>query len=203
MTTQSQKQPTAPANTSTHWRKVHRRQNENLLFAEDLNGLKSVDVEVVGSGVIKAKTSDGKGKAMPFLEFRGKKKVLGLNATNCKAMEAMTGTGIVETWRGWITLTVVRTKYKDMKTGRDEETDAIRIAPRRPKGKEVAEETQRIDARHAANDEARRIRQELEARLLEARPDLTDDESIGEWSEEDIQAEIELAMSAREPSGNG
>lgn len=141
MTTQSQapKQPTAPVNAGTHWRKVHRRQNENLLFAEDLGGLKSVDVEIVGSGVTKAKTSDGKGKSMPYLEFRGKKKVLGLNATNCKAMEAITGTGIVETWRGWITLTVVRTKYKDIKTGRDEETDAIRIAPRRPKGKAGAQ----------------------------------------------------------------
>lgn len=148
MTTPSTKQPTAPANAGTHWRKVHRRQNENLLFAEDLNGLKSVDVEIVGSGVIKAKTSDGKGKAMPFLEFRGKKKVLGLNATNCKAMEAITGTGIVETWRGWITLTVVRTKYKDMKTGRDEETDAIRIAPRRPRGKVGAHD----DAPPAASD---------------------------------------------------
>lgn len=164
MTNPAQKPPTAPS--STHWRKVHRRQNENLLFAEDLGGMKSVDVEIVGSGVIRAKTSDGKGKAMPFLEFRGKKKVLGLNATNCKAMEAMTGTGIVETWRGWITLTVVRTKYKDMKTGRDEETDAIRIAPKRPKGKPGGHSDLPVDEAPPADQYAAGL-----AHLAEGEPD--------------------------------
>lgn len=124
------------AKTQTHWREVHRRMNENLLFAEDLNGRTSVVMEIVDSGVIGVSDGDKK-KDMPWIAFKGRSgkalpKVLALNATNCKAMQTITGTGVIEQWRGPVELVVVRTRFKDRKTGEQQETDAIRIAPKRP-----------------------------------------------------------------------
>lgn len=123
----------------THWRKIHQRKNVDLLFAEDLGGFgcKPVDVEVVDSGVRKVSDGDSS-KEMPWIAFAGpdgkrKTKVLALNVTNSKIMQTLTGTGEVERWRGWITLIVVRTKYQDRLTGQRMETDAIRIAPERPR----------------------------------------------------------------------
>lgn len=124
--------------SGTHWRKVHRRLNEHLLFAEDLGGFgaKPLDVEISDSGIFAVKGQDGS-KDMPWLAFRGadgkeRAKKLGLNVGNCKTMQTLTGSGIVQDWRGWITLLVVRTTYSDSKTKERIETDAIRIAPKRP-----------------------------------------------------------------------
>lgn len=124
--------------TETHWRKVHRRMNENLLFAEDLGGLgaKPVDVEIIDSGVILVKGADDS-KNMPWLAFQGgdgkpRQKRLALNVTNAKTMQALTGTGIIERWRGWITLVVVTTRFFDQKTKEMASTEVIRIAPKRP-----------------------------------------------------------------------
>ena len=129
--------------TKTDWRTVHRRLNTDYLFSEDLNGRKSIDVEIVDSGVAKLKERSGKLKEMPWLAFRGAKKKLALGATMCKTLTTLTGTKIIEDWRGWITLVVVKTRYKDQDTGQMEETDAIRIAPRRPsKGGEQAQSEQ-------------------------------------------------------------
>ncbi len=123
--------------SATHWRKVHKRKNEHLLFAEDLGGFgaKPRDVEIVDSGVIKVEGAENDSKDMPWIAFRGAKKRLALNATNCKTLQSICGTGTIEQWRGWITLIVVRTTYYDRLTKKTEDTDAIRIAPRRPKGK--------------------------------------------------------------------
>jgi hypothetical protein len=124
-----QAKPTGP----THWRKVTGRLNDHLLFAEDLGPVGTrVDVEVVDSGAMKVKGEDGE-KDMVWLAFAGKKKRLGLNVGNSKSMEALTGTPDYPTWRGPITLVVVRTKYHDMKTRSMMETDAIRIHNERPR----------------------------------------------------------------------
>lgn len=125
--------------TQTHWRKVIRRKNDHLLFAEDIGPSgASVDVEVIDSGVLKVTGADGKTDDLPWIAFAGKdgkprKKRLALNATNCKTMQAVTGSGIVENWRGPITLVVITTTFRDQKTKQMVTTDAIRIASTRPR----------------------------------------------------------------------
>lgn len=118
-----------------HWRKVHKRMNEHLLFAEDLGGLGCAprDLEVVDSGVAAVKDGDGKSKPMPWLAFKGAKKKLALNVTNCKTMESLCGTGVVAQWRGPVTLLVVETTFHDQKTKTMQTTAAIRISTRRPR----------------------------------------------------------------------
>jgi len=139
--------PSPPNNgpaPEVHWRQVIRRENPHLLYAEDLGGRREVDVEIVDSGVFEVRNRAGgkeSSKPMPWLAFRGKQKRLGLNSTNCKAMERLTGTGIVQRWRGWITLVVVRTRYRDQMTGNEEETDAIRISPTRPRAPQPGRDT--------------------------------------------------------------
>jgi len=115
-----------------HWRHVLRRANENMLFAEDI-GPKgtTVNAEIVDSGVITVKTRGGS-EAMPWVGFRGKKKKLGLNRTNCKTLETLCGTPDYAKWRGWVTLIVIRTRAPDRDSGQMIETDAIRVASERP-----------------------------------------------------------------------
>lgn len=132
----TQQQQRAPS--TTHWRSVHRRLNPTLLYAEDLlaHGQREIDVVIVDSGVEQVAQMDGKKvtkKAMPWIAFEGKKKRLALNATCCKALATLSGTGIVEQWRGPIKLIVIEVEYKDQSTGNKEKTDAIRIAPKRPR----------------------------------------------------------------------
>ncbi|MDQ3295106.1 MAG: hypothetical protein M3619_00790 [Myxococcota bacterium] len=111
--------------------------NEHLLFAEDLGGMGAkVDVEIIDSGVALVKGADDS-KDMPWIAFRGqdgkpKHKRLALNVTNCKTMQSISGVSAIEQWRGWITLIVVKTSYYDQKTKKMEETEAIRIASKRP-----------------------------------------------------------------------
>jgi len=132
MSTQQQRSP-----ATTHWRQVHRRLNPHLLYAEDLTskGLREIDLEIVDSGVDQVEQMDGKAKRkkpMPWIAFAGAKKRLALNATNCKTLTTLCGTGIIEQWRGWVRLVVVETEYTDQSTGKREKTDALRIAPQRP-----------------------------------------------------------------------
>lgn len=126
----------------THWRKVHKRLNEHLLFAEDLGGRKSVVMEIIDSGIVAVADADGK-KDMPWIAFMGRSgapfpKRLALNVTNCKTLQTLFGTGSIEEWRGLVELVVVKTTFKDRKTKETVETDAIRIAPRRPSAKAAA-----------------------------------------------------------------
>ncbi len=147
---------------TTHWRQVHRRLNPHLLYAEDLlsHGLREIDLEIVDSGVEKVAQMDGKrktSKEMPWLAFNGAKKRFALNATNCKAMQSLAATGIVEHWRGWIKLVVVETEYQDQSSGKREKTDALRIAPKRPRPYEPDRERHaQLAAQAAANLEARK-----------------------------------------------
>ena len=146
--------------TATHWRTVHKRMNENLLFAEDLGGLGGkVDVEIVDSGVAMVKGSDDS-KNMPWIAFRGvdgkpKQKRLALNVTNSKTMQSIAATGVIEQWRGWITLVVVITTYFDQKTKQMEKTEAIRIAPKRP-SRETSKPTEPAQKSEPAPDEKAR-----------------------------------------------
>lgn len=144
----------APAN---HWRQVHKRANEHLLFAEDLGPVGTkVNVEVDASGVMTVKGSDGS-KPMPWIGFKGKSKRLGLNATNCKVMETLCGTPDYAKWRGPITLVVIRTRYTDTASKQRIETDAIRIASERPSGS-------RQDRPRDANEPDAAERAEIERR---------------------------------------
>jgi hypothetical protein len=116
-----------------HWRQIHKRKDPRLLYAEDLGpaGTKR-NANFNENGVLEVSGVDGKSKKpMPFIGIKGSKK-LGLNSTNCKTLETITGTADWERWRGWLTLVVVRVKYRDPKSGAQCETDAIRIAPQRP-----------------------------------------------------------------------
>lgn len=117
-----------------HWRHVLRRANEHMLFAEDIGPKgSSVAVEIVDSGVGAVKTRSGS-EAMPWVGFKGKKKRLGLNRTNCKTLETLCGTPDYMKWRGMVTLVVIRTRAPDRDSGEMIETDAIRIANQRPTG---------------------------------------------------------------------
>lgn len=115
-----------------HWRHILRRANEDFLFAEDIGPKGStVAVEIVDSGVGAVKTRSGS-EPMPWVGFRGKKKKLGLNRTNCKTLETLCGTPDYMKWRGWVTLVVIRTRTPDRDSGEMIETDAIRLAGQRP-----------------------------------------------------------------------
>ncbi len=119
---------------AVHWRTAHKRLNDHLLFAEDIGPVGTkIDVEVVDSCIEKVKGEDGV-RDMPILSFAGKKKRLGLNVGNSKAMETLCGTPDVHSWRGPITLVVIRRKYFDQKTKETQETDAIVVANKRPRG---------------------------------------------------------------------
>lgn len=122
--------------THTHWRKIHKRKDPNMLYAEDLGPVGTrVRLEIVNSGVVMVKGLEGS-REMPWLSFAGadgkeRPKRFGLNPTNCKAMKALTGSPYIEDWRGGvISLVVVETEYRDTSTGRKELTDAIRIEPK-------------------------------------------------------------------------
>ena len=115
-----------------HWRTAHKRLNAHLLFAEDIGPVGTkVDVEVVDAVIEKVKGEDGL-RDMPILTFAGKRKRLALNVGNSKALETMCETPDVHSWRGPITLAVIRRKYFDQKTRETQETDAIIVLPRRP-----------------------------------------------------------------------
>lgn len=134
-----------------HWRHVLRRANEHMLFAEDIGPKGShVAVEIVESGVGSVKTRSGS-EAMPWVGFKGKKKRLGLNRTNCKTLETLCGTPDYMKWRGWVTLIVIRTRAPDRDSGEMIETDAIRIAPQRPVSDRTVRE-HRERSRGAATD---------------------------------------------------
>ncbi len=117
-----------------HWRDLHRRKNKHVLFAEDIGPPGTTrDFEIVESGKVKVTDQDGDHE-MPWIGTgRAGAKKFGLNPTNCKTMETLTGTSDYRRWRGWITIIVIRTKYPDRKTKKMLETDALRIADVRPR----------------------------------------------------------------------
>jgi hypothetical protein len=117
-----------------HWRQIHKRKDPRLLYAEDLgpSGTRR-DANFDESGIVEVSGVDGKSKKpMPFIGIKGRKR-LGLNSTNCKTLETITGSADWERWSGWFTLVVIRVRYRDPKSGAQCETDAIRIAPARPR----------------------------------------------------------------------
>ncbi len=123
-----------PQEKPRHWRQIHKRKDPRLLYAEDIGpcGTKR-DVNFDETGIVEVSGVDGKTKKpMPFIAIKGRKR-LGLNSTNCKTLETITGSPDWERWSGWLTLVVVRVKYRDPKSKAECETDAIRIAPSRPR----------------------------------------------------------------------
>lgn len=127
MTQDTEQKPKLPDT----WRKIHKRTNEHMLFAEDIGKPGTmVDVEIAYVTIAEAKNEDGVSK-MPALAFVGSKsgKVLGLNKTNCKFLTTACGTDDPNEWSGWITLWV-----KEERIGGNME-NVIRIIPKRPAGK--------------------------------------------------------------------
>lgn len=132
----------------SHWREVHRRGNPDFLFAEDIGAPGTTLVVQIDKVIPKAKmrAAGSNTGEMPACTFVGSKsgKKLGLNRTNCKVLETMSGSSDSERWAGlWIVLTVVRTSYPDQATRTKMETDAIRIAPSPPTLKQIDEATAR------------------------------------------------------------
>jgi hypothetical protein len=125
--------PQGSASPQTPWRTVHRRKNTSFLFAEDIGPSgTTIDLEIIDSGIGEVVDVDGK-TPMPWIAFKGARKRLGLNRTNSKRIETLCGTNIVERWRGWVTLVVIRSSYTDRKTKERWTTDAIKLAPERPR----------------------------------------------------------------------
>ena len=139
MASQDNRPPSRPATAQqkTHWRTVSRRLNSDLLFAEDILGRTPLVVEIVDSGEVKPKGDDG--RLMTWVSFKGGRKKLGCNATNCKVLETIFGSGYHQDWRGKITLVTVKTSYKDRKSGLRIETDAVRVAPEPPRNREAVD----------------------------------------------------------------
>ena len=128
-----------------HWRTVHRsKANPDMLTHADLydaekskgaerNAWRSpvVRVSAVSIGLVKNKDNP-KGEEMVFLHFEGRKKKLGLNSTNHKQMEKLTGKGAPNQWVGAVIQLYVDpdAKYFGGGTG-----PAIRISPKVPNAK--------------------------------------------------------------------
>jgi len=133
----------------THWREVHKRKTPGMLYAEMVGpvGTRRI-VRTADSGKITLETPGEEATDMPWVSFDHSPIKLGLNRTNCKVLETITGTSEVEAWgRGvWIVITVVRAKYPDRQTKQRLETDAIRIAPAPPKPEEIKAEVQRRES---------------------------------------------------------
>lgn len=122
------------------WRDTHRRANPDFLFAEDIGPLgTSVVVQIDQAGTrAKLRAAGNNSGEMPWCTFVGKKKKFGLNRTNCKVLETLTGTDDPEKWPGtWMVLTVVRAGYPDKDTHARLETNAIRIAPAKPSPRDI------------------------------------------------------------------
>lgn len=113
-----------------HWRSMFSKQSEYLrsadLWDDKRDGFREVVVQIerVAQGTIVGEK--GRADKMPFAYFVDKQKPLGLNATNCKTLVALSGSQNASKWVGlWITLYVTKTESK---TG--EVVDAIRIRPK-------------------------------------------------------------------------
>lgn len=117
-----------------HWRTINKRMNPAFMYAEDIGEAgTTLDVEIIGAGPGTVVNPGGKVE-LTTLVFSNHRKKLGLNATNCKSMVALTGSSDFDQWRGWITLVVIhKEKGKDPTVpGGFAPMDVIVIAPERP-----------------------------------------------------------------------
>lgn len=150
-----------------HWRTVHRsKSNPDMLTHADLydadkskasgrNVYASPVVRVSSASIGMVKNADNpKGDEMVFLHFEGRKKKLGLNSTNHKQMEKLTGKGAPNQWVGAAIQLYVDPEAKYFGGGKG---PAIRISPKLPSAKpdtspepEVPEaDRERLEREHA------------------------------------------------------
>lgn len=109
-----------------HWRSM---QDSDWLRAYDLQGKDyTVTIDKVVAGEVTGEK--GKKSKKPVAFFRGAKKPLALNSTNCKTVARMYGTD-TDQWVGKQITLFVSTTQKD-----GEELECIRIRPAIPRGKE-------------------------------------------------------------------
>ncbi len=127
-----------------HWRTTRKsKSNPDLLTHADLYDSERsraagraiyaspiVTVASVSIGLVKSAERPN-GEEMVFLHFGGRKKKLGMNTTNSKAIERLTGRSAPSQWVG----TTIRL-YVDpeAKYPKGEKGPAIRIDPKRPNG---------------------------------------------------------------------
>ena len=84
----------------THWRKLVSKDNPHLTVW-DVEGFTPLDVVIEKTGTEQVTSFVcEEGSAMLFLYFKGKKKALGLCATNAAIVEMVTGSSAVEDWIG-------------------------------------------------------------------------------------------------------
>lgn len=126
-----------------HWKKVRRsKANPEHLFhfhlydesrsTETRTVYHSPILSIVDVSIGLTKSSESpKGEEMLFLHFQQTKLKLGLNATNMKTLEALTGRA---TPRGWVGSTIQLYVDPQAKYLKGEKGPAIRIRPTLPKG---------------------------------------------------------------------
>ena len=110
-------------NHKTHWRDLH--QTKYLTagnLASDTDTLATIDrIEVE-----KIVNNDGRTENLPVAHFSEDIKPMVLNVTNCRTMEALTGSPHIQNWTGPIALHITKTKaFGEM-------VDTILIRPERP-----------------------------------------------------------------------
>ena len=157
-----------------HWRTVHRsKANPDMLTHADLydaeksksaggrNVFRSPVVKVVSVsiGLVKNKENP-KGEDMVFLHFDRTNKKLGLNTTNHKQMEKLTGIGAPN---GWVGATIQLYVDQEAKMFGGGTGPAIRISPKLPRGAADAAPTPEVPAA-----DRERLEKEHEARLEKA-----------------------------------
>jgi hypothetical protein len=158
-----------------HWKKVRRSKAnpDHLthvdLFDEARSGagnnvyhspiLKIADVSI---GLVKSRESPD-GDEMTFLHFQGIRRKLGLNSTNSKTIESLTGTPIP---RGWVGATIQLYVDPQARYPKGEKGPAIRIRPTAPKGQ--ADASALPDVPPAARE---RLENEHDERLREPEED--------------------------------
>ena len=88
----------------THWRTFHETE---FLGAFDLTeqGVNEVNLTIVRASSQKTKDEKGKEEIVLSCTFEGVKKPMILNATNCKAIEKVSGSPFIDNWSG-VTITV-------------------------------------------------------------------------------------------------
>jgi hypothetical protein len=117
--------------------------DEKYLGAWDLEGRKGVVVVIDRVGVEELTSQRGKDHK-PVAHFRGKKKGMVLNKTNCKTIAALYGKD-ADDWIG----KAVEIYATTCSAGGGEEVECLRIRPRRPPMPGAGQETEEGEADQA------------------------------------------------------
>ena len=173
----------------TSWRtlKPIKRRNQSLLYAEDLGGKTSIDLEiwdVTGGQIL---TEDGREQTALVWFWSSERseprsKRLGLNATNGSQLQAIHGTDQIEQWIGWITLRVVVVEAIDRRSKQKVKVPALRISSVRPKKEPTFDYAARIAAR---TERTKRAGGKVEIEQIQVEEDEAEDEAESDAGSKD------------------